>query len=62
MNYATIKLMKRLIKFFSQKKAKKNKKENLETKVQKGISFAIDHYGETFKDLARYDRGEKLVN
>ena len=31
-----------------------------EKKVKEGIDFTIKRYGETLKDLARYDRGENL--
>jgi hypothetical protein len=33
-----------------------------EQKVKAGIDFAINRYGETFKDLDRYDRGEAFSN
>ena len=33
---------------------------NKDKKVKDGIDFAIDTYGKTLKDLARYDRGEQL--
>ncbi len=32
----------------------------LDQKVQDGIAFTIRNYGETLKDLARYDKGETL--
>jgi len=32
----------------------------LDRKVQDGIDFTIRNYGETLKDLARYDKGEPL--
>jgi hypothetical protein len=31
-----------------------------EQKVKAGIDFTIKTYGETLRDLARYDRGEQL--
>ncbi|MES2213304.1 MAG: hypothetical protein V4473_00510 [Patescibacteria group bacterium] len=57
--------MKKLIQsWFSDnnKKREHDKKEELDTKVENGINFAIEKYGGTLKDLARYDRGEKLIH
>jgi len=42
---------------------KSRKTGNFVTKDQKakaGIDFAIRQYGETLKDLARYDKGERF--
>lgn len=59
--------MKNFIKnLFSKNNKKVDSKiltnKELEIKAQKGITFTIKHYGEALKDLARYDKGEKLVN
>ena len=32
----------------------------LDQKVQAGIDFTIRNYGQTLKDLARFDKGEAL--
>lgn len=32
----------------------------LDQKVQDALDFTVENYGTTLKDLARYDRGEKL--
>jgi len=59
--------MKNFIKSLFYKKAKEIKKtqltkKELDSKVQDGISYTIKNYGGALKDLARYDRGEKLVH
>ncbi len=57
--------MKKFIqKFFFKKQVKPTQltQKELELKVQKGISYTIKNYGGALKDLARYDRGEKLVH
>lgn len=58
------KFIKNLFSFRKQKEIKNSQltKKELEVKVQKGISYTIKNYGGALKDLARYDKGEKLVH
>ncbi len=49
-------------KLFSRNKIKVLNEKELELKAKKGIDFTIANYSETLKDLAKYDRGEKIAN
>ena len=53
--------MKKLIKkLFSRKKEIKNKIGRIE--VKKAAESTFRKYDKTLKDLARYDRGERIFN
>ncbi len=42
-------------------KKKQEKKENMAVSVEQVAERAFEQYKKTYKDLARYDRGEKIL-